>query len=441
MESLWRQRVQIERRPALKGEIEAEAVVVGAGMAGILTAWFLERAGIRTVVLEAKRIGGGQTQNTTAKITSQHGLFYADLIKEKGEEKAGLYAQANEEAIRMYRQIVEEKKISCSFCDVEAYLYSCEGKENLQKEEAAAKQLGIRAALKQKSSLPFPVEGLLCFKGQAEFEPLSFIKALAEELEIYEDSQVLSVEGDQGFTRYGKVRAENFIFATHYPSVRLPGCYFMRLHQERSYCLALQQKMPFEGMYYGIDKDGISLRGFENYLILGGGSHRTGENPEGGQYQRLKEFAGKWWPESPIVAAWSAQDCISADKLPYIGRYAGNRPGWYAATGFKKWGMTSSMIAARLITDLIQGKKNPYEEVFAPQRFSLMPAGANILKEGFHAVKGLIKNKEGLRCPHMGCGLVWNPEENTYDCPCHGSRFDRDGRLLDNPAQKGIVIE
>lgn len=440
MKSLWTQRVELEKRQPLEGEQKREAVVIGAGMAGILTAYFLQQAGIETVVLEADRIGSGQTKNTTAKITSQHGFFYDTLIKQQGRRKAELYAGANEAAVAEYRRLIVEKKIDCSFQEEAAYLYSWEGVEKLKKEEEAARSLGLPVTFQKESTLPFPVAGLLRMDGQAQFNPLSFIKALAEELEIYENSQVLSVKDNTVFTAGGRVKAEHIVFAAHYPFLRLPGLYFVRMHQERSYCLALELKEPFEGMYYGIDADGISLRGFENCLILGGSGHRTGENPKGGQYRRLIEFAKKWWKDAPAVANWSAQDCMPVDNIPYIGRYGGLHPNWYVATGFKKWGMTGAMTAALLLTDMIQGKKSLYEEVFTPQRFSLSPAGTGIGKEGIHAVKGLLKNETGHRCPHMGCGLVWNPEENTYDCPCHGSRFDKNGRLLNNPSQKGIGI-
>ena len=214
---------------------------------------------------------------------------------------------------------------------------------------------------------------------------------------------------------------------------------------------------------------------YGDLLLLGGGGHRTGENSAGGRYALLRKQAREWFPESREAAHWSAQDCMPADGVPYIGRFSAGRPDWYVATGFQKWGMTGSMAAATLLCDLICGKQSPYARVFDPGRFDTK-AAAGIAKEGLHAVKGLgrrifqipalqaedlprghggvVKAGAGklgvcrddagglhavdIRCPHLGCQLEWNPDEASWDCPCHGSRFDREGRLISGPAQRDL---
>ena len=279
-------------------------------------------------------------------------------------------------------------------------------------------------------------------------------------------------------TDRGTVTAEHVVFACHYPFRNVPGYYFLRMHQERSYVLALENAAGLEGMYFGTDGDGLSFRPQGDLLLLGGGGHRTGENSAGGQYQKLRQAARSFWPESRETAAWSAQDGMPLDGVPYIGRFSATTPNWYVATGFQKWGMTSSMVAARLLTDLITTGASPWEEVFTPQRFQPSAAGKALLQESTQAAKGLgrrlftppraevealprghggvveyrgeklgvYKDDGGevfcvsVRCPHLGCQLEWNPDEKSWDCPCHGSRFDYRGRLLDGPAQRDADV-
>ena len=195
--------------------------------------------------------------------------------------------------------------------------------------------------------------------------------------------------------------------------------------------LALQNAMQLEGMYLGIDKaSGWSLRNAGELLLFGGANHRTGENRNGGKYRQLREKSQELWPDSREIAHWSAQDCMTLDGVPYIGNFSENTPHWYVATGFQKWGMTSSMVSAMILTDLVQGKKNPYEEVFSPSRSILHP---QLAVNGFEAMVSLL-TPTTKRCPHLGCALKWNPVEHTWDCPCHGSRFTEAGKLIDNPA-------
>lgn len=468
-------------------------VVIGAGMAGLLTAYLLQEQGMEVLVLEADRVASGQTGRTTAKITAQHGLYYGDMIKKVGVDRARGYAIANTEAIRAYEDLITRENIDCDFKRLPSYLYTVEEscRKKLYREAAAAGRLGLDARYmdgKEIEELPFPVKGAVCFERQAQFHPMKFAEAIRRKLEICEHTRVFDVEEHLVMTSVGTLTADNIIFACHYPFLITPGCYFLRQHQERSYVLVLGRKsdagsiqpwcwesaargaldrgedpVPGElsGMYYGIDKGGLSLRSEGEYLLLGGGAHRTGKKfccnkavedergcsdkvgSNGGLYgyDYLRKAAGRYYPEAAEVAAWSAQDCMPHDRIPFIGRYSILKPYWYVATGFQKWGMSSAMVAATIISDKIGGRESAYEWVFAPQRFLPRAGVGNFCIDVGESLVGLTRGWIGgkkNRCTHMGCGLHWNPEEETKDCPCHGSRFERDGRLLDGPANKGI---
>ena len=474
MDSIWTTLCPIPRRDSLRGDLETEVAVIGAGMAGILTADALAHAGKNVVVLEANRIAGGQTRNTTAKITSQHGMIYSRLIRTMGRERARQYAQANETAISEYRRLAEERGIACDLEERCAYLYGSQVQPLMEEAQAAA-GLGLPASFVRDMPCPIPAAGAVRFEGQAQFNPLKFLRAISDGLTIYEDTPVQVIERGQLAVPRGRVQAEHVVFACHYPFVNFPGLYFVRMHQERSYVLALENAPQVEGMYIGAEQTGFSLRNYGDILLLGGGGHRTGENSRGGRYDQLRQTARTWFPQSRETACWSAQDCMTADGVPYIGRYAAGRPNWYVATGFQKWGMTSAMAAAMLLRDLICGADSPWEPVFSPGRLG-MPAISGIAAESVQAAKGLArrlfqipaeaagrippghggivvyrgkkvgvyKEEDGtlypvdIRCPHLGCQLEWNPDERSWDCPCHGSRFDRFGRLVSGPAQEDI---
>lgn len=474
-EAVWWQGTDLPKGTLLNNNRVADTVVIGAGMAGLLTAYFLRKAGKSVIVVEAKTIASGQTGSTTAKITSQHGLIYAKMIREIGFEKARQYAKENETAITVFEKMIQEEEIDCDFQRVPAYLYTVHesGKDALRKECAAAAELGIpsfyvekgESFLSVQEEIPFPVKAAVGFENQAQFHPLKFLSNLATGLTVYENTKVLKVKGHTIITNRGKIQARNIVFATHYPISNVPGFYFLRQHQQRSYVLALRGAKAPHGMYYGVDENGLSVRSVsslgnmsscrkpETLVLLGGGGHRTGkrlcscygrkrhEKTEEGStvgYSYLRKMAEVYFPKAEEVAAWSAQDCMPHDKIPFIGRYSIFRPYWYVATGFGKWGMTTSMIAAKEISNAICGIKRKEKSVFSPRRLLVRAGMKNFLKDVGESLKGLCAGvfaRKEHKCPHMGCKLEWNPEEGSYDCPCHGSRFTKKGELLDNPAQ------
>lgn len=477
MKSVWSESCKFRKREALNKDIKTDVLVIGAGIAGVLTAYMLKQKGRDVVLIDAAEIASGNTKNTTAKITSQHDLIYSKLIAEFGEEKARQYAKANELAIKKYKEIIEDKRIECDFEEKPAYVYSLNEVDVLKEEVEAAKNLGIDAEFVQEANLPFKINGAVKFNNQAQFNPLKFLKGISNELVIYENTRALEIKENLVVTSGGNITANNIVVATHYPIMNAPGYYFMKMHQERSYVLALENTSEIDGMYIDLNKEGYSFRTYNNLLLLGGISHRTGENEEGGSYDELRKVAKRLYPKAKEKYYWSAQDCMTIDGIPYIGRYSSETPNIYVATGFNKWGMTSSMVSAMIISDMILEKENDFSEIFSPRRFDLSLSINNIANDLIETAKnfiaqkvyipsseiehiknghggiieyngekvGVYKNKEGkeffvsTKCTHLGCQLSWNSDELTWDCPCHGSRFDYKGRLIGSPATKDLV--
>ena len=477
MKSVWSESCKFRKRDALNKDIKTDVLVIGAGIAGVLTAYMLKQKGREVVVIDAAEIASGNTKNTTAKITSQHDFIYSKLIAEFGEEKARQYAKANELAIKKYKEIIEDKRIECDFEEKPAYVYSLNEIDVLKEEVEAAKNLGIDAEFVDEANLPFKINGAVKFNNQAQFNPLKFLKGISNELIIYENTRALEIKENLVVTSGGNITANNIVVATHYPIMNAPGYYFMKMHQERSYVLALENTSEIDGMYIDLNKEGYSFRTYNNLLLLGGISHRTGENEEGGSYDKLRKVAKNLYPKAKEKYYWSAQDCMTIDGIPYIGRYSSETSNIYVATGFNKWGMTSSMVSAMIISDMILEKENDFSEIFSPRRFDLSLSINNIANDLIETAKnfiaqkvsipsseiehiknghggiieyngekvGVYKNKEGkeffvsTKCTHLGCQLSWNADELTWDCPCHGSRFDYKGRLIGSPATKDLI--
>ncbi len=463
---------------SLQGDISTEVAVIGAGLAGVLTAYMLQERGISVVVIEQNQVGSGITKNTTAKITSQHGLIYQKLLRYKGEERAREYARANQMAIQKFEEISSNLNIDCDYEILPNYIYSLKSEQKIRREVEAAKRIGLPATYTRDTTLPFQVKAAVRLDNQAQFHPIKFLEGVAGKLTIYENTKITEIKKDGLIiTEQGKVKAKSIVIATHYPFINTPGYYFLRLHQERDYLTALQGwekgNNTLDGMYLDEDKNGFTFRTYQNYLLCGGGYHRTGDNNPINSYEKIETAVKKWFPEASIKYTWSNQDCITPDGVPYIGRYSARTPNIYVATGFNKWGMSSSMVAAQIISDLIINNESEYQKVYYPRR--LMFSGSKVLlKDTGIIAKNLLSehlkiskdklgeiqpNKAGIinyngqkygvyrdkedryyfvttKCPHLGCSLEWNQNELTWDCPCHGSRFDYRGRLISNPAMR-----
>ena len=426
MESIWTATCEIPRYPPLKGDLRTDVLVIGGGMAGILCAHMLQKAGIYYALVEANRLGWGITKNTTAKITSQHGLIYQKIFSRFGMERTHKYLDINQAALEEYRKLC--KHIDCDFQEQDNFIYSLNDRKKLDDELSLLNQLGFPAELAENLPLPVPTAGAVKFRKQAQFHPLKFLSHLAEGLHIYENTAVRELTPDSAITDQGTIRFQKVIVATHFPFINKHGSYFLKMYQQRSYVLALEGAPKIDGMYLDEAENGLSFRSYNGTLLLGGGGHRTGK--PGGGWHELETFARTHYPEAKITHRWATQDCMTLDGIPYIGHYSKRTPNMYVATGFNKWGMTSSMAAALILADLVQDRPNPYADLFSPSRSMLTSQlGINALEA---TVNLLSLNQK--RCPHLGCALKWNPQEHSWDCPCHGSRFEEDGTLIDNPA-------
>lgn len=428
MESIWKNNSSLPSFPTLKGNIKTDILIIGGGIAGILTAYFLHQKGISYVLVEKDKICSGNTGRTTAKITSQHGLIYSKILQNEGPEKAQMYLKANQAALKKYKELC--KKIDCDYEEKDNYVYSLNDINRLEDEISALRKIGFKAEYQKNLPLPIKTVGAVRFKNQAQFNPLKFLGAIAKDLNIFENTFVREMIGCTAKTAFGKIEAEKVIVTTHFPFNNKHGSYSLKLYQHRSYVTALENAQNVDGMYVDESKTGLSFRNYGDLLLLGGGSHRTGKH--GGNWAELREFAKKNYPNSTEAAYWAAQDCMSLDEIPYIGNYSKNTPDLYVATGFNKWGMTSSMVSAMLLCDMVLGKKNDCAEVFNPSRSILRP---QLFVNSFESVTNLL-TPTTRRCPHLGCALKWNAAEHSWDCPCHGSRFAENGKILDNPANK-----
>ena len=501
MNSYWIESVKSEKEefPKLEKNEKADVCIIGGGLTGITTAYYLSKTNLRVVVLEKYRICEHTSGNTTAKITSQHDLFYDYLIQSQGKEKAKQYLEANEQAIKNIASIIQEEKIDCDFERQDNYVYTLKQDDviKIKKEVEAVNSLGFPAKFVTDVELPFRTLGAIKFTNQAQFNPSKYVNGLVkvmkqkETVTIFENTKVVDLKNAENSASYNVitedghiVTAKHVVLATHYPIINVPGYYFLKMYQEMSYVIGVETNNPlFQGMYINTERPTVSFRtakqNEKDLLLIGGMGHKTGERKDiSDSYTNLEAIAKQYYPDCKIVYRWCTEDCISLDKIPYIGEFSNLMPNVYVGTGYKKWGMTTSNVAANIITDKILGKQNPYEEVFTSTRMEPIKNHqevGNMLKEvatswtveklkipeeKLQDIKkgegGLIEfedkkvgayRDEGGKvylvkpvCSHLGCELTWNNLEKTWDCPCHGSRFNYKGKSIYDPSIKDLEV-
>lgn len=428
--SLWQTQTKLPSFDSLKGDVKTDVLIIGGGICGLLCGYYLKQSGIKCIIVESNEIVSGTSGNTTAKITSLHGAIYSDLIEKSGLLAAQKYFEINQKAIKEYEKIA--KAVDCGFTKSTAYTYSLNNKGKIEDEYNALIKLGASAQFETKSQLPFKVSALVGLKDQAEFNPRKFIEYIIKDLKIYENTRILEVDGNTAYFNNGKIKANKIIVATHFPFINKHGFYFLKLYQYRSYVIALENAQDVNGMYVDEADGGLSFRNYGNLLLLGGGGARTGKPC--GNWDELIKFKDKYYPNSQIKYKWATQDCMSLDKIPLIGKYSKNTTNLLVATGFNKWGMTLSMVSAMILTDMIKGVKNEYADIFDPSRSVLKP---QLATNCFETLSNFIIPTT-KRCTHLGCALKWNKYEHSWDCSCHGSRFEQNGKLINNPANKDI---
>ena len=431
-QSLWSNEPILPRFESLKGDIKTDVLVIGGGLCGLLVAYHLQSLGVDCIVAEADTIISGVTMNTTAKITYAHGFVYDYLIKSKGLESAMLYAKAHQEALFSYKKLL--KNIDCDFETKDLTVYSITDRQKAQNEALAMQKSGLDAQFCTSTELPFEVAGAVRSKNQIQINPIKFISYIAGKLKIFEHTFIKDITPQGAVFNGGTIKAKKVIVATHFPFVNRYGAYFLKLYQHRSYVSAYEGIKGIDDMYADENLKGLTFRTQGELTLIGGGGHRTGKS--GGSWDDIASFVNEYYPNAKLKYSFATQDCMSLDKIAYIGRYSPKTDNVFVATGFNKWGFTSSMVSAKILGDLVLEKKNEYEELFSPQRSILTP---QLFANGISSVLNLV-NPKPKRCTHMGCALKWNKYEHTWDCPCHGSRFEADGSVADNPATKRLDV-
>ena len=489
--SFWVDTTPQTNYPPMPGNTSVDVAVLGGGITGLTAAVLLKRLGKTVAVIEAQRIAEGVTGHTTAKITSQHKLIYDTLIKGHGEQKARLYAEANEAAIDRIEAFVNEQSIDCDFGHLPAYVYTEDADvlSQLEAEVAAAQTVGLPASFVSEVPLPFPIKGAVRFENQAQFHIRKYLLPLAEEIpgegsHIFENTRAVNVK--EGVrcrveTDRGHVFAKDVIVATHIPFT-FKGQFWGKATPQREYGVSarIESTRALEGMFISAESPTRSVRTAPKEeglsLIVVGEAHKTGEEPDTERrYRNLEEWARERFGVTVFENRWSSQDYSSFDGLPYVGRIGARSEHVYVATAFAAWGITNGTAAAMLLSDLIGGKENRWADLYDSTRTS--PFGAKSLYEegasqamhffkdrfeGATEVASAIAPGEGrivgrpgdqtavyrdsqgeihavsARCTHLGCIVSWNPAETSWDCPCNGSRFPVEGEVLQSPAVREL---
>ena len=496
MNSIWLETFKYNKTfEKLNQNISCDVCIIGAGIFGLTCAYYLTKQGFNVAVLDRDDIGTKATGHTTAKITSQHGLIYKHLIDDYGLHFAKSYLYANQKAIDNIKEIIDTENISCDFNFENHCVYTTNAKDlkSIQDEINAVNSLDFNCEFVTKTGLPFDILGGICFKNQAQFHPYKYLCGLCNSIsgkaKIFTHTTICDVKNNGSFyTSYSdnnyKIESKFVIMASHYPFINIPGFYFSKMYQSTSYLIAIEtNKTLFKGMYLSASDPIFSFRtakfGNKNFLLIGGANHKTGESHDfSTTYGVLENIAKKYYPDCKILYHWNTRDCITLDKIPYIGLYSSNLPNFYIGTGFNKWGMTSSNVAGNIIVDMINVKENPYSFVFDSTRIkpiknadefknvivqsskslildkikrsdlqldNIAPNSGGIIEVNGQKV-GIYKSQDNKFfavnpiCTHLGCLLSWNNIDKTWDCPCHGSRFDYTGKSLYDPSFKDLEV-
>ncbi|WP_137283397.1 FAD-dependent oxidoreductase [Halorussus salinisoli] len=495
--SLWLETTERTDYPALDGDRRVDTAVVGGGITGVTAALHCAEAGQEVALLESDRIVEGITGKTTAKVTAQHGLIYDDLLDKHGRTAARQYAAANAAAIEEVADRVERHDIDCDFQRLPAYTYAAseDQRAKVGREATVAEGLDLPATFVTDPPFPEETHGAVEFEAQAQFHPRKYLLALADVLSgesdggsIFEQTKVTGVEDrDEGTpcrveTERGPVTADSVLLTTHFP-IEDPAFYFARQYPKRSYVLAVRLVGdPPEGMFYRDESPYFSVRPHPtddgSLTLVGGQNHKTGQGGStADRYRKLERQARDHFDVESVEYRWSTQDYVSVDRIPFVGELGPTTDGVYVATGFGGWGMTNGTAAGRMLAAFARGESPQWAEAFDPNRIDLEASGRDLLSENLDVGReftrdwakspfrgkdpevapgegevvrrggkqlAVARDEEGdlhvtsAVCTHMDCIVHWNDAEQSWDCPCHGSRFSMDGEVLDGPAVEDL---
>ncbi len=486
MKTIWKNNIKSFNK--LNKNIKCDTLIIGGGIAGLWCAYNLSKQGQKVCILEANKVGSGVTSGSTAILNYAQLIIYDTLIKKHGEKVAKRYLDDTINAINQIKNVTESENIDCNLNKTDFVLFTTKtcGATKLKKEKIALEKLGVETKFVELEELPYKIKKALSIKGSYLLDPLLLLNGLTNYViskggEIYENTMVTSQPDGKVIEVDGyKVEAKNFIIATHYPYINFPGFYFLKLYQSQNYIIVFkpnekQKNFAANTTYECIDKNSFEYRRIGKNILCLGPDVRTGTKPYISKYQIIRDHLNEYFEGYEEIFRFSAQDCITADGLPYAGLYSDFLDNVYVLTGFNKWGITNSFITAEVICNKILNKSNKKQEnIYAPDRNNFFASiiktienlGVDIagwsnnllnvdskkitrIKNNQGAVVkingmrvGVYRNENGKlhiirgTCTHLGCALRWNKDENSFDCPCHGSRFDINGNILNNPAIK-----
>lgn len=448
--SLWLKDVETLSLPTLSKSIDCDVCIVGGGLSGIYTAYLLAKKGVQVVLLEAKpSIALGTTSHSTGKLTPQHGIIFSKLLKDFSEDKVKTYYQANKNAIEFALQIAPIE----TYQKVDSYIYaqSKYGSGILQDELTAYDKLNITGYATTETELPIPITTALKMENTAQIHPTNFAihfakLALKDGASIYANCSVTKVLIDEKMVETNSdfhISYKKLVLCTHYPIESIRNLYTTKLSIDRSYLIASKTSELLQGQYLSVENPTRTIRtalvSNTPYFIFGGNNHKAGTIEHTKEYYTdlKKELSANFDLPEPTYF-WSAQDPNTPDHIPYIGQLTDNEPDVFIATGYRKWGLSNSLVAGEIISSAITKEVHMAASLYSPSRGQF---GKNLLHSlknvGFvttNLAGGYITRVETPKCTHLGCKTRWNEGDETWDCPCHGSRFDKNGKVIEGPA-------
>lgn len=478
MKSIWANYLNNKNYETPSGSINRNVVVVGGGIAGICAAYNLSECGQKVTIVERASLLNGVTLNTTAHLTFIQGYNLADMYH-KSIESARLYLESQQSGLDEIQQIIRRNNIDCDFKLVDGYIYTFENIEKLKDLYNVYKALNVQAEwIDNYYIMGYKVTAAIKLSNQGIFNPIKFANSLTMNIEIFENTPIIEIDTKRKivYSKNASIKADIIVIATNFPIVNVPGYYFLRQYKSTSYAVNIADKHDVDAIYQSDEENGITIRGGEQGIIIGGLDHRTGRLDHNGKFDRLEEFANKYF-NAKISHKWLANDCITCDSIPLVGALSKKRKDIYVITGFNKWGMLNSIVSGQLIADLICKIDNKYAKLLSPCRKkisiiyfikntcvtvgNLLIKPLNLFVPSYKSlqnnsgkivwykgkIKAVYKDTNGKfhicqsKCSHLKCKLQFNNQATSWDCPCHGSRFSIDGDIITAPAVRGIANE